>query len=348
MAKVVDVFGIQKLYKENPNGPQWDALHWNNGKSRTVISGSKDPYDTTQCSENRGNVNWTIDGKGSLLFNASCSGTTEPRFHLNKPDTYFFQDVEATFYMMRVKDNNTNWGGPNIGVRSGPNGHSIPSEYCDAHTYYQRLRYDGNMDFEKELKHPDSSVQCTHNIWNGGKFPFNKWIGYKSITRNAGNGVKLQLFMDVTEGVNGGTWVKLGEYADVSNWSPPQEPPACPYPANYVPLKGGGVIVMRNTGVTDARYKWMTVREITSSMYDEEDAVETEKRGIDDGVYMLGDQTNSQNEDGETHLCTTEHIEPSTECINCKIDDNGNMTCEIPTNKKNIVLRTYDYIASFF
>jgi hypothetical protein len=266
----LDVFGIKKIYKDDLNGPQWNALHWAKGGSRTVISGSKDPYDPTKCSENRGNVTWTIDGQGNLIFNGTRSGTTEPRFHLNNPSAYFFENVECTFYYKRITDTNVNWGGAIIGVRSGPNGHSISSEYCDAHTYYQRFRHDGNIDFEKELKHPDSSVKGTLNIWNGGRLPFNKWIGYKSITRNAGTtsvGVRLELYIDLTEGLNGGTWTKLGEVRDTGGWAPPQAGTPCSYPADYIPIPGGGVIVLRNTGVTNCQYKWMTVRAITSSMF---------------------------------------------------------------------------------
>lgn len=308
MSLKTDVFGIKKIYKDDPDGPKWNALHWATGGSRTVYSGSKDPHDPTSCSENRGNVTWSIDGKGILNFNGTKSGTTEPRFHLNEPTKYFFKNVECTFYMMRLEDNDTNWGGCCLGVRSGPNGHSRSSDYCDAHTYYQRMRHDGYMDFEKELKHPKSSVKGRKNIWGGSRFPLNKWVGYKSVTRNAGNGVKLQLFRDETGGKNGGTWVKLGEYGDVNSWSPPQESPACSYRADFVPKEGGGVIVLRNTGVTDCLYKWMTVREITSSYVSDsaEDIAEEEIK--DDVDYSIS----------EPSECTSEHVPESTGCVTCE------------------------------
>lgn len=261
-----DVFGIKKIYQDKAGGPSWNGLHWANGIARTLKAGQKDTYDKTLCSENRGNVPWTIDGKGFLIFNGTCSGRTEPRFHLNNPSAYFFRDVECTMYMMRISDDNTNWAGPNCGVRSGPNGHSISSEYCDAHTYYQRLRYDGNMDFEKELKHPDSSVRNTKNIWNGSRFPTNKWVGYKSVTYNTTvngvQGVRMELYRDMTDGLNGGTWEFLGTTTDTGGWAPAQSSPVCSYAKDYIPLTGGGVIVMRNTGVSNCQYKWMTVREI--------------------------------------------------------------------------------------
>ena len=313
MSATHDVFGIKKIYKSKDGGPEWDARHWV-GCTRTIKSGQRDPEDPTQCSENRGNVDWTIDGDGLLIFNGTkSSGITEPRFHLNRPEKYFFRDVECTFYMMRIEDNNTNWGGAIVGVRSGPNGHSSSSEYCDAHTYYNRMRFDGKMDFEKELKHPDSSVKLSEYMWpNNSRFPYNKWVGYKSVVRNAGNGVKLQLFLDTTEGANGGTWVKLGEIGDVSGWAPPQVAPACPYPSDFVPLEGGGVIVLRNTGVTNCMYKWFSVREITSSYV------------FDDYVDTFGEIENiiaTDVEDVEIiacESCTTDKVELSSGCVKCE------------------------------
>lgn len=317
----LDVFGIKKIYKDATGGPQWDSRHWATGGSRVIKSGSKDPYDITQCSENRGNVTWTIDGKGNLVFNGTNSGRTEPRFHLNNPSKYFFNSVECTFYYMRIADDNTNWGGAIVGVRSGPNGHSISSEYCDAHTYYQRIRHDGNIDFEKELKHPDSSVRDSKNIWGGKRLPFNQWIGYKSITRTCGTpaGVRMELYIDLTDGVNGGTWTKLGEVRDTGGWAPPQSGTKCSYPADYIPIPGGGVIVLRNTGVTNCLYKWMTVREISASIF-KKNLSPSQLRGLlENGDDNTEFERESEFERGEdyTTTCTTEHVEPSQECVTC-------------------------------
>jgi hypothetical protein len=322
MSATIDVFGIKKVYRDRTGGPGWDARHWSGNGARTVKSGDKDPFDPMQCSENRGNVTWSIDGNGHLDFNGTKSGTTEPRFHLNNPCKYFFRDVECTYYMKRIVDTNVNWGGCCLGVRSGPNGHSIPSEYCDAHTYYQRIRNDGYMDFEKELKHPDSSVKGRNNVFGGERLPKNQWIGYKSVTRNAGNGVKLQLFMDLTEGANGGDWKLIGSMGDTNRWAPPQSQPECSYKPDFVPLLGGGVIVLRNTGCTDCKYKWMSVREITSSMipgsWSPNDLQSFEMEAMDDII-----DTNENFEDGiveQGSCCDCDYVEPSSpvECINCE------------------------------
>jgi hypothetical protein len=309
----MDVFGIKKVYQDKSGGPSWNGLHWANGVSRTLTAGQKDSYDKTQCSENRGNVPWTIDGKGFLWFNGKCTSKTEPRFHLNNPSSYFFRDVECTMYMMRMADDNTNWAGPNCGVRSGPNGHSISSEYCDAHTYYQRIRYDGNMDIEKELKHPDSSTRCTTNVWNGGKFPFNQWVGYKSVTYNTVvngvQGVRMELYRDMTNGTNGGTWELLGTTTDTGGWAPPQSSPVCSYAKDYIPLTGGGVIVMRNTGVSNCQYKWMTVREIVPTKC---------------SIIDIIDNKVNENKVNETTINETKVNETNSKCNN---DVPSNLEC---------------------
>lgn len=314
----VDPFKIKKIYQDKAGGPSWNSLHWNNGKSRTVSSGSKDPSDPTNCSENRGNCTWSVDGKGMLIFNGKVSGTAEPRLHLNNPSKYFFKDVEATFYMMRIKDNNTNWGGCCLGVRSGPNGHSISKEYCDAHTYYQRIRNDGTCDTEKELKHPDSSARSSKLSWpNGTKFPFNQWIGYKSVTYNLPDkkGVKFELYRDLTGGVNGGDWKMICTTSDVGGWAPSQKSPACSYAKDYIPLEGGGVIVMRNTGTTSANYKWMTVREIVPTKCPENDELSREIPfdGNEDGVEfteIFGECTSLHSDEADKADCV--------DCVNCE------------------------------
>ena len=111
---MTDCFGTKKIYQDKPGGPQWDSKQWNNGIARTLHSGDKDTYDPTKCSENRGNCDWSIDGKGQLSFNTKVSsGMCEPRLHLNNPSSYFFNSVEATFYFMRISDDKgkTAWCG---------------------------------------------------------------------------------------------------------------------------------------------------------------------------------------------------------------------------------------------
>jgi hypothetical protein len=261
----LDVFGVRKLYPSVPGGPQWSSLHWANGHDRNLTD--RDPDDPTQVSQKRGDLTAVhIDGQGVLEFKAA-PGTTgaEPRLYLNRPETHPFRNVELTIYYRRVTDDGTPWGGLVCGFRSGPQGHSSPeTNYCDAHTYYVRFRHDGDRDFAKELKHPSSSVRAPLDMWDGQPLPHGQWIGAKFVIRNInGNtGVRLEAYRDMTGGSNGGTWESLGFTEDVGGWAPPQNAPACSYASDFIPVVGGGVILLRNTGVTTSQYKWLSVREI--------------------------------------------------------------------------------------
>lgn len=54
----------------------------------------------------------------------------------------------------------------------------------------------------------------------GGTYslPYNTWIGYKLVVYDMTNGnVKLELWYDPTDGLNGGTWTKINEFIDTGS-----------------------------------------------------------------------------------------------------------------------------------
>ena len=254
-----DVFGIAMIYPTLPGSAAWTSAHWA-GQNYT-IGDMLDPLDPQGISGHRGNGTLTV-ASGTLTMSGS-----QPRLYIYPYEATGWRDVEFTVYYMRVADDATAWGGLVVGARSGADGHTSGTP-CDAHTYYSRMRHDGAFDFEKELMHTPSSTRNRvepEQAWPpDGVLPTNQWIGWKYVIFNDGQGVHLESYRDLTEGVDGGDWIRVNQADDHGGWFTDTTCSA------HTPTNGesdqlildGGVSFIRNTGVTDARYRWITVREI--------------------------------------------------------------------------------------
>ncbi|MCQ2060581.1 MAG: hypothetical protein MJY47_03225 [Fibrobacter sp.] len=288
---MTDVFGSKEFYATKVGTIEWTSAHWGNGNARGV-SWDGDPDDPTGWTDNRsaGDANpfFKIDGQGVMQMMSSG-----PRFHINAKDNnstqkQFFKNVEWTGYYRRGEASvgGPDYGGMVVGVRSGNLGHaSSGGNNCDASTYYARFRHDGNWDFEKEWKHPDSYYQSMGMIgvqtplWGGEKLPVNRWIGMKYIVYNSSEtSVHLELYID---SISGGEpslakWEKVGEADDAgTDWSGAANGAAtisgCEsynglVDAKSAILEGHGAVLMRTDGnannVVQAEYKMVSIREI--------------------------------------------------------------------------------------
>lgn len=267
-AGALDGFGVRMLYASLPRGMAWSASWRSPPRSFT----GRDPHDPWFDADH-GDASYRVSGDGTL----EISGET-PRMYVHDPAvTEQWRDVEITVYFERVADARVPWGGM-VSVARTNHGTTGAEEQnpCDSRGLAARIRYDGYIDFEKETRHPDSHALGRAPLWADG-MPYGEWLGYKHVVYDVpGGAVRQELWLDRTDGADGGRWERLAVYDDTgTQFGAGAQPCAAGLPPT-LPLrrepsrpgsesgKPNVTVYFRSDGVGPGGlvYKWASVREI--------------------------------------------------------------------------------------
>ena len=264
----IPVSGIKMLYPTKNNGRTWFSK-WDNEKAKILASGQTDSSDKEFIV--RGNGTVVIDGDGT----AHMKGDSPRMYVYDKTGNEKWNNVEVTVYAKRISETAIlSSQGIVIGARSEHQKATLQNP-CFGSTYYGRLLYDGRAVFQKEVIHEgaysiNKPSEKNKAEWNtsDGSMPKNVWIGLKFIIKNNPDdkSVKLELYRDLTDGYNGGTWEKVAEYVDSGDWAQSNSgidvQKTCGYSADKILLDPGTSIFIRNDKIADVEYKLFSIREI--------------------------------------------------------------------------------------
>ncbi|MGI0020917.1 MAG: hypothetical protein ACREAY_10660, partial [Nitrososphaera sp.] len=197
------------------------------------------------------------------------------RYYISDPEgKKEWKNFEFTMYSMRVSEvEPPSYAGFAVQGRTGPghteNAGTNPEGYpiqCDGSSYSAAIRYHGSVDFKKEIHWPTYTKENPLLMLYPDGVPKNQWIGMKYVVYNVNGGqdVKMELWVDETNGRAGGDWKKVMEYVDRGGWAISSDEPAalCGYSADEKLLEGGPAIIIRNDGVERQLYKNVSIREI--------------------------------------------------------------------------------------
>ena len=253
-----DIFGISKIYPTSENGREFFS-NWDNGEKRVLTFNARDSVDSELILKGK-NPKLTIHGNGvATLEGNDPKLIANPRIYIyDEQKQKTWNNVEITFYQKRINEHTPlSYSGLNVGARSEHQDFS-DENLSHSETYYGRFTNDGRVQFVKEIEHGSAYVNSSEEKypWNtpGGNLPVDAWIGLKYTVRTveSSGDIKFELYMDTSNGLQGGSWNKVNEFTEDGNWGGPK-----------VFSEPGTSIFIKNDGLGIAQYKNLSVREIT-------------------------------------------------------------------------------------
>lgn len=257
-----DARGIVKIYADSAIAPHnWEDNWLSN--SRSMSSVSTDPKDANATFRGTGRIR--VEGSTGIM-----SMSNSPRYYVgDEMGNLKWQNVEMTVYARRVLDSSIK---PHTGFTlvARTNHDLYKEDPCQALGYHARIHFEtGEAAFQKEFYHGSSVIYSaskrTSKVPWGSTVQKSVWIGIKFIVRTlASDDVELEMWIDMTDGVDGGKWSKIWSFTDSgTNWrSTKRVPPECSFGDEAKILRPGNVVFLRTDSVEQLDWKLFSVREI--------------------------------------------------------------------------------------
>lgn len=243
----MDAFGTKMIYPTKSGGRVFNAP-LNTGSERTLRSNQRDGNSDLIP---LGNATYTIYPS---LGEMKMAGSAPRVYVYDAQRAKMFENVEVTCYYKSVSTTSsiaTGYQGFELSARGQ---HELAG--TNARAYYSRHSLNGVWWRMKEDVHPTSKDV---NISSGNAFAKGAWYGMKHIVRNMGSkDVKIESYRDITDGKNGGNWVKMFEYIDKAS------APWAGYPIyrQGTPNCACRSVFARTDNAVDFRIKKFSIREI--------------------------------------------------------------------------------------
>lgn len=258
----VDVFGTKKIYQDKVDGNSWDCRKVTTTTheiktDRDVKKEWQDPIDPVVWMPAVGDGHAIFNGDGTWIAKGKS-----PRITVLKS----WESVESTVYAKPLKYPD------NVDIRAKTDHYCVPN--CSPNCFggyivtYHWLDGDTTrVTFKKEQTH-DLGYTPRMGTKRIPPIPKDRFVGFKHVVYNLGNGhVKMEAYIDLTGGVNGGDWKKITEETDdaTKEWGIGDNDKVYP---PYTRSTIGSAIRCNSSdtqGYAEYMFKNWTIREITKT-----------------------------------------------------------------------------------